>query len=166
MTWINWTMRGAVALAAAGFFALPAAAQTYQPVTPDEVAEVLKSQGLTATIDPRKDGDGEYVNSIYNNMNFWVHFDGCDNAGANCTDIVFDAGFSFKDNADRPALDEINDWNEHNLGKAGIDKDGNPWINIEVNILGGVTRANLVETLRQWQVMLKDFTASVGWGKH
>ena len=77
---------------------------------------------------------------------------------------MFDAGFSYTDKNDRPTLEEINDWNEYNIGKAGLDKNGDPYINVEVHTLGGLTRSNLIQTVTWWEGILDNFTDAIGWG--
>jgi len=165
MSWIRGAAGAIAGLAAAGLFALPAAAQTvYDPLTTQDVQRLLERKGMTVEINPSDGaGEGEYVVSKFDNVSFWIHFTSCDDDGSDCGVIVFDAGFSYTDNSSRPTVDDINEWNEYHLGKAGLDKDGNPYINIEVNVIGGITRANLEETLDWWDRMLDEFTEYVGW---
>ena len=77
--------------------------------------------------------------------------------------IKFDAGFSFDDENDRPLLEDINTWNEDYFGKAGLDALGDPYVTIELNIVGGVTQKNLADTLAWWETTLQDFTDFIGW---
>ncbi len=166
MSWIKGGAPGAFAvLAAASLFTLPAAAQTvYDPLSTQDVQHLFERKGMEVKIDPSDgNGEGEYVVSKFDNISFWIHFTACDDDGTDCEIIVFDAGFSYNDNNKRPSSDAINEWNEYHLGKAGLDKSGNPYINIEVNVVGGITRANLEDTLDWWESTLGEFTDYIGW---
>lgn len=164
MSWIKGAV-GVIVLSVAGLTALPASAQTvFEPLTSNDVVQVLKGMGYDSTVDPSDDDfEGEYVNSKIDKVSYWIHFSACDEDGTNCEVIVFDAGFSYNDKSKRPSLESINDWNEYHLGKAGLDKGGDPYINIEVNIVGGITRANLIDNVKWWENMLEEFTDYVGW---
>jgi hypothetical protein len=165
MTLLKNAWRAPVLLAAIGFCSLPAAAQTYNPLRPADVQHALEATGMTGIrIDKSEDaGEGEYVNAIDQGVNFWVHFTACDDDHTNCEVIVFDASFGYNENSTRPTLEEINDWNEHKLGKAGLADNGNPWINIEVNIVGGITHENLDDTIASWERMLEEFADATDW---
>lgn len=164
MTWIKGAA-GAIALAFAGLFALPASAQqVYEQLKTSDVTALLKSIGLDSTVDPPDDDyDGDYVTTKYGKISYWIHFTECDEDGSDCSTIVFDAGFSYNDKSDRPSLESVNDWNEYHMGKAGLDKNGDPYINIEINTLGGLTRKNLTETITWWEGILDEFTDYIDW---
>jgi hypothetical protein len=165
MTWMKGAV-SAIALVSAGLFAMPAAAQTvYDPLTTRDVTRLLQSLGYESEIENHdEENEGDYVLSKIDDVSFWIHFTACDEDGSNCEVIVFDAGFSFKEEDDRPDLAMINEWNEYSLGKAGLDDEGDPYINIEINIVGGVTRENLADTVTWWKTMIKEYTDFIGWG--
>jgi hypothetical protein len=165
MARIGGAVRAIAVLTAIGICALPATAQVYDPLTTRDVTQMLERAGLTVEVKPsEEDYEGDYVVSKVDAVSFWVHFTGCEKDRTGCALIVFDAGFEFTDNNDRPTLDDINEWNEYHEGKAGLDPEGNPFINIEVNTVGGITRANLADTLQWWKVMLKEFAEFIDWG--
>jgi hypothetical protein len=165
MSWIAASVRALSALAALGLFALPAAAQiVYDPLTTRDVTSLLQSQGYDANVEASdEDYEGDYVNTKLDKISFWIHFTACDEDGTDCEVIVFDAGFSYKDENDRPTLEEINEWNEYSLGKAGLDGNGDPYINIEINIVGGVTRDNMIDNISWWKNMIGEFTDYIDW---
>ena len=159
-------MHALAAFAAFGVFALPAAAQTavYDPLTTSDVTRLLTGLGYEATVDAAdEEHEGDYINSKFERISYWIHFTACDENSTDCEVIVFDAGFSYTDNKNRPALEKINEWNEYNLGKAGLDDKGDPYINLEVNIVGGVTHANMVDNISWWKNMLGEFTDFINW---
>ncbi len=155
-----------VALAAFGALALPAAAQNvvYDPLTTADVTQLLQSQGHEVTVDAAdEESEGDYVNWQYKKANVWIHFTACDPDHTNCEVIQFDAGFQFNSDSDRPTLAELNDWNEYHLGKAGLDPNGDPYINLEINIVGGVTHDNMIDNINWWKSMLVEYTDYIGW---
>ena len=154
------------ALAAFSTLALPAVAQNvvYDPLTAADLTRLLESQGHTVKVDAAdEDSEGEYVNWQYRKANVWTHFTACDPDHTHCELIQFDAGFQYNKDSDRPTLAQINDWNEYHLGKAGIDSDGNPYINLEVNIVGGLTHDNMIDNINWWKQMLVEYTDYIGW---
>lgn len=165
MSWMKGAAGAVAVLAASGLLALPAAAQVvYDPLTTQHVVNLLTQKGMQAEIENRdEEGEGDYVISKSDNMSFWIHFTACDPDGTNCELIKFDAGFSFDDESDRPLLEDMNTWNEEYYGKAGLDAAGDPYVTIELNIVGGVTQKNLADTLAWWESTLQDFTDFIGW---
>ncbi|MDP3493448.1 MAG: YbjN domain-containing protein [Hyphomonadaceae bacterium] len=164
MSWIKSGASAASALVAFVVFAMPAAAQViYDPLTTQDVVTLLQQKGMEANVESsNEENEGDFVLSKFENINFWIHFTACDPDGTNCELIQFDAGFSFDDD-DRPLLEDINTWNEDYFGKAGLDANGDPFVNIEINIVGGVTQKNLADTLSWWELTLQDFTDFIGW---
>lgn len=162
---MSWIKGAIAALAAASLFALPAVAQTvYDPLTSENVVKALEQKGMDAEIKPGEEpGEGDYVISKFDSISFWIHFTACDNDGTDCEVIVFDAGFTYTDKSDRPDLDAINTWNENHLGKGGLDENGDPYINLEINIVGGITHNNLSDTIDWWETTLDDFTSYIEW---
>lgn len=153
-------------LAAFAVLALPAAAQNviYDPLTTNDVVQLLASQGHQTKVQSSdEDFEGDYVLWDYKKANVWIHFTTCDEDQTNCEVIQFDSGYQFNSDSDRPTLEDINEWNEYHLGKAGLDPDGNPYINLEVNVAGGVTHDNMIYNITWWKTMLVEFADFIGW---
>lgn len=165
MSWIKGAVGAVFALAASGLLAPPAAAQVvYDPLTTRDIVRLLEQKGMKAEVENRdEEGEGDYIISQFENISFWIHFTACDPDGTNCELIKFDAGFSFDDENDRPLLEDINTWNEDYYGKAGLDETGDPYVTLELNIVGGVTHKNLADSLAWWETTLQDFTDFIGW---
>jgi hypothetical protein len=121
---------------------------------PKAILDVAKEYG-SATLDdskpklPRIDGrieDTEYA----------IYFLNCDNKGGNCEDVQFYAVWS-KDK-DKVALAKINDWNkERRFGRAYIDRDNDPVVEMDIAMNGGISKKALDEYFAVWKVMLKKF---------
>lgn len=77
-----------------------------------------------------------------------------------CQSVMFRAGFRAK--GQTPA--EMADWNrDQRFGKAYLDQAGNPIVEFNVNLAGGVSQANLVDSVDRWQAVLSAFAEHVGY---
>ena len=86
-----------------------------------------------------------------------VYFIDCED-GKDCRSVLF---YTWWD-TDEVTLDAVNDWNETSkFGRAYIDEDGNPAVEMSVNLYGGVTRDNFVDSVDWWDVLTSDFSEVV-----
>jgi hypothetical protein len=143
--------------------ASPAAAQLMDPATPERIAEELRASGFQAEVHPPRNSEGPGITSRAEGVNFDISFDACDEDGKRCQVMVFSAGFSFADPDRRPSKADLNRWNLTEFGKAVANQNGDPWLDLEVNLVGGITRTNLVDTMKWWTVLVGDFAAHIGW---
>ena len=87
-----------------------------------------------------------------------IYFYDCDDASANCTSIQFAAGWSGYD----VSVARINEWNKtKRFGKAYLDDENDPILEMDVNLKGGVSTKNLDDTFDWWATVLKAFKANV-----
>lgn len=137
--------------------ALPAAAQGLLTASDvEEIANLARGYGA-ATVTTDTVGDPMITGRI-DGMRYAVLFYGC-TAGANCRDIVFAASWGPDTGA---TLEAINQWNaETRFGKAYLDDDQSPAIEMTVNLFGGVSPANLDDTIEWWAMVLKQFRDEV-----
>ncbi len=71
---------------------------------------------------------------------------------------MFSAGWEGDDRPDDLTDAMMADWNrEKRFGKAYLDGDGNATVDMSVNLHGGVTRANLDDTIDWWRLVLVEF---------
>ncbi len=147
----------AIVLAAA-----PASAQVVDASSPEDVAAVMEANGLGAEIEYLDDAEGPVISSSTDSLQFLITFEACDEDGYECELIVFRCGFSMEPE-DQPDLDMINGWNGEFWGKASLDEEGNPWIALEINVIGGLTEGNLVDTLTWWDGMMNEFASYIGY---
>ena len=146
--------------------ALPASAQAVVEVDEDVIVGILKSEGLKAEIGYDEGTGAPYVATYWEKLkaNFEVRLDACDEDGFFCEVMVFNAGFFFDKEPDATATHEkINEWNRNNWGKAYVDDEGTMWISIENNIVGGMTKDNIVDTLHWFESMMTDYTTFIDW---
>jgi hypothetical protein len=153
-----------MALAISLVAASPASAQLVDPATPESVAEQLRASGFKAEVHPPTNSKGPGITSrAAEGVDFDISFDACDDDGKRCQIMVFTAGFLFKDPDKRPSKADLNRWNLAEYGKAVVSANGDPWLDFEVNLVGGITRTNLIDTMKWWNGLVTDFSAHIGW---
>ncbi len=119
------------------------------------ILNVAKGYG-SATLKKDSGGDPFIVGRI-EGTKYGILFYGCEN-GTNCDDIQFAASWSGK----RVSLEKINEWNRNKrYGKAYLDKDGDPRVEMAVNLDYGVTEENFDDTFDWWTKVMKEFKESV-----
>lgn len=159
-----FNVAGAVIALGAAFVsaAAPASAQVLDGSSPEEVVAFMEDYGLNVEIEYFEDGKGPVLNSATEDFMFMVQFEACDEYGEACELIVFRCGFGFEPE-DQPDLETLNLWNSELWGKAYMDESGNPWIALEVNIVGGITEDNMMDTLAWWEDMMFEFAEHIGY---
>lgn len=77
-----------------------------------------------------------------------------------CRSIMLRAAFRAKGQT----AAEMADWNRgQRFGKAYLDAEGNPIVEMNVNLAGGVTMGNLQSTFDRWQAAIDAFAGHVGY---
>jgi hypothetical protein len=127
----------------------------------DAILAALESNGFT--VDLTKDSDGDpLIESLDDDEPFSVHFYGC-TKGKDCEYIQFVSGW---DLAKGTTMQVIAKWNEDRVwGRAFLDSDNDPWLDLAVNLKGGVTAENFDDTVSWWWSVLRDFEDHIGWTK-
>ena len=89
---------------------------------------------------------------------YFVYFYGC-REGRDCTNLMFSARWE----SDHFTDESMGDWNrKKRFGKAYLDADGNPALELNVNLFGGVSRENLDDTFDWWRLLMAEFTDFYG----
>ncbi|MBY6186481.1 YbjN domain-containing protein [Marinobacter hydrocarbonoclasticus] len=141
------------ALAVAALFAATPAfsASLVDATDPSEIVNLARGFG-SASLDIDGEGDPMIIGRI-NGTKYAVYFYGCDD-GRRCREIQFTAAWS----GSNVSMSEINEWNETTrYGKAYLDSDGDPNIEMTVNLFKGVSRDNLEDTIDWWKVAMETF---------
>lgn len=105
-----------------------------------------------------KDGEGDpIIRGTIKDTKYIIYFYGCVD-GKDCDDILFYAGWERrKDNISRTLL-EINKWNaDTRYGKGYLDEEGDPCLEMVVNIDYGVSRKNLEDSFNWWEKATTSF---------
>lgn len=149
----------ALALALALADAPAAPAQTLDASSPWKLGEVMKAAGYRATLESDNAGN-PVIRSGTGGVNFSIYFYGCRD-GQNCRSIQFSSGFKLREPVE-PAL--MNDWNgRKRFARGWADADGNTFLRLDMNLVGGVTEKNFADTLDLWSILLGDFVKHIGW---
>ncbi len=117
------------------------------------ILSVAKGYG-SAKIGRTKKGKPKITGRI-GGYKYGVYFYGCNKQNRGCKNIQFAAYFT---GASGLSEEKINDWNRrYRFGKAYLDKDGDPFITLNVNLFGGVSTKNLEDTWDWWRTVVKQF---------
>ncbi len=131
------------------------AADLVDAASPEALLQSFRGFG-SAELDKTGNGDPQIIGRIDGNK-FGVYFYGCEN-NRDCKDVQITAGWS---GVSLP-LDKINGWNrDKRFCKVYMDGEGDPLLEMDLNLRFGVTRANLDDTLEYWQICLRDFNSEM-----
>jgi hypothetical protein len=94
------------------------------------------------------------IESSVGGTDITILFFGCED-NANCKSLLFKVGYDLEDGT---TLQVVNAWNAENLfGRAYLDEEQDPWIEMPVNLFEGVTRENFEDTFDWWDVVVGQF---------
>jgi len=149
----SWLLAATIGVLAA----MPAAAKDIDSVTGDDVVRLLEAAGYRATLGV--DGVGEpLVSSHAADADFFVSFYGCD--AGRCGSIQFRSGFALEDDV---PLEVANEWNQQmRYAEAWIDEEGDPWLEMDIDLSEGATEAQVTGYIEIWRFMLEAYQAHIG----
>lgn len=122
---------------------------------PDRLLPIFAKFGSVEII--ADDAGDPLIRGAINGTTYLVFFYGCtDNAA--CKNLTFTASWD----VDGISATAINDWNRNKrFGKAFLDGDNDPAIQMTVNLDYGVTATNFEDTVDWWRVVLGQFRDEV-----
>lgn len=137
----------------------PAWAQPGGLVATAEPEFVLAAAGRVGEAELGRDGLADpLIRGRIGDRPYFVYFYGC-KSGRDCTNLMFSARWESDHFTDR----SMGDWNrKKRFGKAYLDADGNPALEMNVNLFGGVSRANLEDTFDWWRLLMAEFAEFYG----
>ncbi|WP_341502328.1 YbjN domain-containing protein [Gallaecimonas sp. GXIMD4217] len=142
-------------LAALALLSTQANAAMITAKDPQAILNIAKGYG-SAVLEKDSAGDPKIRGRI-EGIGYSIFFYGCKD-GKSCDDIQFNAGWS----GTEVTLSDVNRWNsQKKFGKAFIDSEGDPILQMAVNIDHGVSEMNLEDTFNWWQVAMKGFKQEV-----
>jgi hypothetical protein len=143
--------------------ALPASAQAVNDAQPESIKAFLEASGYKVGFEAARDDLGPSIHTRNDliDATFDINFDACGAGGKDCALMTFQAGFSFTEGG--VTLEELNEWNLGNFGKAVLDDKKVIWLAYEVNRAGGLTQDGLLNTLVWWENAMIDFVDYIGW---
>ncbi|MCB1335440.1 MAG: YbjN domain-containing protein [Roseivivax sp.] len=149
--------RSILALAIAG--ATPALAE----IDGSDVAAIIsvfQQEGYMVTQTTDSEGDPLLQGKIEGTP-YSVYFYGCDDAHANCSAVQFKAGYDMQMGLSDY---QVNTWNkEKRFGKVFLDDEKDPFLELDVNLLHGVSEGNFADTIDWWRVVMSEFEKYINW---
>lgn len=131
------------------------ASELIDATDPTEILNLARGFG-SANLDRDGDGDPRITGRIDGNR-YTLLFYGCLN-GEKCTNLTFNSGWD----VETFDIIRINEWNrDRRYGRAYLDLEGDPIVEMDVNIEFGVSRRNFDDTFALWSSIVKDFASFV-----
>ena len=122
----------------------------------NDILNLMRGYG-SATLGTQDNGDPKIAGKI-EGQPYSMYFSNCTN-NKDCEDIDLYAGYL----GIKPSLDKLNAWNrDTRFGRAYLDNDGDAGIDMDINLVHGVSADNLDSTLSIWAQLVKKYTAYVG----
>ena len=123
---------------------------------PETVLDLVRNHG---TGDLETDGEGDpMIVAETGGIRYVVYFYDCDDSVL-CKSIQFRAAWNAPG---AYSMRDMNEWNrDRRFAKAYLDDDGDPTLEMDVNLDFGVTRDNLDDTIDWWRVVLTRFREEV-----
>ena len=122
---------------------------------PEAIAALIRDEGYKAQVGVDGVGDPKITSAI-DGSNYTILFYGC-TEGANCDSVQFRAGWRMDGGV---TLEVLDDWNTtKRFGKAYRDDEDDPNLEMNLTMVGGVTRENFLETLDWWGIAVRGFKA-------
>jgi hypothetical protein len=139
---------GKLAVSAACMLLSPLlSADTIDATDPAGLVSIIRDLGYRAALESDEVGD-PMIRSSVGGTEFAILFFGCAK-GKQCRSLLFKVGYDLDDGT---TLDVINDWNATKLfGRAYLDEEADPWLELSVNTYGGVNRLNFEDTYDWWE---------------
>ena len=134
-------------------------AQIVDGTDPSALVNIIQDLGYRATLEV--DGEGDpLIRSSVGGTQFALVFYGCSEQHNDCQILLFKAGYELND---KIGMDVINQWNATRLfGRAYLDDVSDPWLELVLNMQGGVTRAQFEKTFEWWETSVGEFEDEIG----
>ena len=133
--------------------------QIVDATDPSELVNIIQALGYRARLEV--DGEGDpMIRSSVGGTQFAVVFYGCSEQHDGCQILLFKAGYELNE---KVGMDVINNWNATRLfGRAYLDEVNDPWIELVLNVHGGVTRQQFENTFEWWETSVGEFEDQIG----
>ena len=125
---------------------------------PEKLASLIRDLGYRAAVEQDDAGD-PMIRSSAGGSDFLIYFYGCE-GGKQCRTVLFQVGYDLESGT---TGDVIEEWNETVLfGRAYLDEEADPWLEMPVNLFGGVNRKNFADTFDWWETVIAGFERHIG----
>jgi len=125
---------------------------------PEQLAEAIRDFGFQARLET--DGTGDpLISSSASGGEFSIEFYGC-TRNRDCKTLRFSAGYDLEDGT---TLAKVNEWNvDKRFASAYLDDEDDPWLQMDINTEGGISRQSLETSMEIWQSLKGQFETFVG----
>ncbi|BBB24708.1 YbjN domain-containing protein [Amphritea japonica] len=124
---------------------------------PEAILNIARGFG-SARLTEDSAGDPKISGRI-DGTKYGIYFHGCNSDGERCDEIKFGTAWVVED---RVSLETVNEWNRtKKFGVAYLDSDGDPNLDMAVNIDYGVTIENLEDSFSYWEKIVPAFKEQV-----
>jgi hypothetical protein len=150
----------AVVVTAVAVAVAPGAGWAGKVVTPTDLLSIVEVFQELGEVNLGRDSAGDpKLSGVVDGVKYQGIMYKCTD-GRDCKVVLLRASWSITE--DKPSLSFVNKWNAEKLfGRAFIDKDGDPGVDLAVNLEDGVTLENLKSTARLWRIVLKQYSAAL-----
>lgn len=133
--------------------------QIVDATNPEQLVTIIQELGYRAQLEV--DGDGDpMIRSSVGGTQFALVFYGCSVEHSGCQILLFKAGYEMEE---KVGMEIINEWNATRLfGRAYLDDVNDPWIELVLNVHGGVTRQQFENTFEWWESSVGEFEDEIG----
>jgi hypothetical protein len=132
-------------------------ASVYETITSSEFETLLRGHGLDATGDTT--GSGSKISRyVHSGIKVSVYYYNC--SGDECGSLQLYSGFAM---TNKPSPDKIISWNmEKRYGRAYLDSDKDPCVEMDLDLTGGVTAAAMMNWVDVFGIIHTQFAEHVG----
>lgn len=125
-----------------------------------QLQTLMQRWGYRAELSTDSQGDPK-ISTAMSGAKVAIYFYGCRGAvSKTCSSIQIWAGFAW--GKDDPSLQRINEWNQSKRWlKAYMDKDGDPNVEYDLLLDGGVPESNLKAVVEQFERVLGQFMSFI-----
>lgn len=154
---MKYASRLVFALLLVALVATPAMAKVYNAITVAEMETIVKELGFKYEV--KTDSQGDPMFSFQQSgLRCGLYFYNKKEAGY--TAIQISTGFSLKT---PPTLEKLNEWNRgKRYARAYLDRQGDPRVEVDLDLEGGVTDGAIKELFRTNSAVLAQFTKHIG----
>lgn len=124
----------------------------------NSISAAMKRLGFDLDADTDGVGDPKLSGKV-DDLTFSIYFYGCDDDHANCKEIQFYGGFEKPDKiAPKKLAQRMLDWNrDKRFARGYIDKVGDPCIEQDVDMRGGMSVKLFESNFQHWRGMMQGF---------
>lgn len=123
------------------------------------ISKIMMDEGYKAKLTFDDEGEPKIAGRL-SESNYDIQFFGC-KSRAGCNSIMFRAGYDLNEGL---SFSKVNTWNRSKrFGKAYVDDENDPFIEMNVNLDFGVTPENFLDTVDYWRVVIEEFEEHIDW---